>query len=854
MLHNLFSLAVQGVLRKRRSSILTFFTLLISFSCGIMALSLTQSISSTNEEYRLNTFGEWYLALPYTKSGDRTWVEQQDWANTVAIGTVYGAMRPDRIPGSFGTIDEAYWDLSHLVMLEGRLPNTEHEVSLTKSALEAIEELNGMTFSIGDEIPIPCYFTVTSSTDEEGLEESTGIAVGLPYTLCGVIRDYSELWNILFNRNSYQLVSAVMTADGAQALLDKGNTALQQVVPGTSAVVPTEQLFIEVARGDRIEATAQLKEHLKSTRNAATEDVSPCVNSPAFPTTDEAAQDNDIYVVLIAIVALMAVFCIYIMNLPAEVHSFAVLRSVGITRGQLLLLMFFESLLLAAPAVLLGIPLGGGLTWLALRLLVYSGSITIQVAIPHAMLKTLFALWLVVILLARLVIFFITVHTPLTGRMQMQERKARRAVHLRRVLVVLLLVLFGTAAVYTAGEALWPRLSRATYAASPDYVIESSASASVELAGQLSQIEGIQSVEGYMKLTSNSKDSSMVKISFDGVEERWTNLYMIDANGWDAMIDFGDDLEAFENGDMVYLLMNNTYVTLTENGRQVTGDHYEWPDAPTPEGSVTVHAVNNSGGACYAEASAAAKMLHTKELTNRRKISIGVMEPYTIVCSEAFVRRLVEQLPEEAVWGDIGGWLGFAGSEAFGYRSLLITADENAADLSAIYAVQSLVRKEFGNDRPLTDQSEEKQTGMQSATQELILLYACGGCAALVTLLLLASALALEAEQERRSYSILRVIGMSLRQMRRRVFGKALWRSIFAVLAGWALYAALSVRTQLALNELTFAEAAQNAWSGFTYYGGGLSFITVLSAVMLAVLLGVSLIAKRALKRTTLLK
>lgn len=135
----------------------------------------------------------------------------------------------------------------------------------------------------------------------------------------------------------------------------------------------------------------------------------------------------------------------------------------------------------------------------------------------------------------------------------------------------------------------------------------------------------------------------------------------------------------------------------------------------------------------------------------------------------------------------------------------------------------------------------------------MLLLYACGGCAAVVTLLL-AGALALEAEQERRSYTILRVTGMSLRQMWRRVFGKALWRSVVAFAAGWMLYGVFCVRTQLALSELTFAEAAQNAWSSFAYYGGGTAFIVVLSAAILEVLLVVSLLSKRGLKESTRLK
>ncbi len=120
--------------------------------------------------------------------------------------------------------------------------------------------------------------------------------------------------------------------------------------------------------------------------------------------------------------------------------------------------------------------------------------------------------------------------------------------------------------------------------------------------------------------------------------------------------------------------------------------------------------------------------------------------------------------------------------------------------------------------------------------------------------LLLASALALEAEQERRSYTILRVIGMSLRQMRWKVFGRALWRSVSAAAAGWTLYSAYCIHMQLAFHECTLSDAAKCAWSSFTYYDGSLSFLTALSAAMLAVLLAVSLFAKRGLKESTRLK
>lgn len=56
MVRELFFLAAQGTLRRKRVRVITFLVLL-SFSCAILSLSLTESISGTNEAYRFNTFG-----------------------------------------------------------------------------------------------------------------------------------------------------------------------------------------------------------------------------------------------------------------------------------------------------------------------------------------------------------------------------------------------------------------------------------------------------------------------------------------------------------------------------------------------------------------------------------------------------------------------------------------------------------------------------------------------------------------------------------------------------------------------------------------------------------------------------
>lgn len=432
--------------------------------------------------------------------------------------------------------------------------------------------------------------------------------------------------------------------------------------------------------------------------------------------------------------------------------------------------------------------------------------------------------------------------------MQLQERSARRAALLRRALSVLLLALFGTAVVYTAGEALFPTYRIRAFSKMADYAIKDEAS-TPEFVETLRSIEGIESVEGFMSLHNGSVYASPICISFEGLEERRTNLFMIDERYWQGVIDFGDETEAFHNGDIIYLFFSGYYMGQKPSGAQDPRTHYEWPDCPQPSGDVTVRV--RIGSKCFAEVSVASRSLHSEDMKLYGRAgagSISTSEPYTVVCSEGFVRRLLDGMKPGTEWEC------FVAGESFAYQQLLITADENAADLSAYYAVRTLVRSEFDRTDCILDQSEEKQTEIQLQTQTLITLFSCGGCIALVTLLLLASALALEAEQERRSYTILRVLGMSLRQMRRKVFGRALWRSVFAAAAGWALYSAYCIRMQLALCECTLSEAAESAWSNFTYYGGSLSFLAALSAVILAVLLCVSLFAKRGLKESTRLK
>lgn len=107
MIKDFLRLAVQGTLRKKRSSILVFFVLMFFFSCAITTLSLTKSISDTNAEFRLNTYGEWYVAAVRSTPEDGEWLTSQSWSKNTVHNRMYGDICVD-VPGSLGIVDRFF--------------------------------------------------------------------------------------------------------------------------------------------------------------------------------------------------------------------------------------------------------------------------------------------------------------------------------------------------------------------------------------------------------------------------------------------------------------------------------------------------------------------------------------------------------------------------------------------------------------------------------------------------------------------------------------------------------------------------------------------------------------------------
>lgn len=797
MFRNILPLAFQGTRRKKRSSILIFSVLLISFSFAIVALSLVGSISKTNAEFRLNTYGEWYCGIPSGMEEDAQWLESQPWAKAICRAGNYGTINTAAGQAGFGTLDPSLVSIGRIKLDEGTFPTSDGEIAMEADVLSAL----GCDYELGQEITLRIEVPYQDQL----------IPVERSYILCGVIHEYSNLWVLNRNSDHRLLVSAVVTEAAAEAVLE----AAREWITGSEnreLVTPIPQYFLTVEEADRETACHSINGWLSSTRTGDFGDIRVCENTAAYP--DGVSQDyDDFYVYLIAAVTMIAVLCVYIMQMSGEIHSFAVLRSIGITKPQMALLLLMETLILIFPAIALGIPCGAGLTWLALRLMLYSGSVAIQVAIPYDTLLAVIGLWVAAVLLSRLIMFAVTVHTPLTGRMQLQSGKARRVKGLRSALILLLLSAFGAVTIYTDMESIRPSYLREYWSLCPAYTIWDDTTVSVTETNLIKQVPGVARVDGFGEME--------IGLSFDGMEEQTVWIYAIDEEGWTETFDFSKIKEDFHNGELVILCFPAS-----------SEEEYI-----LPKNQITLKVYTNSGD-CLAASETDAFILLVPEMVMNRALA-GLWEPYTVFCSESYLKQLLASMEEGQRWDK------YIAGEEFGYDRVYVGVDLNSDYLSTDVAMADLCKE---NELTCDNRRQQFQSLVQENVQALILLYSSGVCIALVVLLILASALSLEAEQEKRQFGILRAIGMSKRQMRRKLFTKALMRSLTAVVIGWMLYGGyliLARMTAFPTDDTNAAEALASAVQSLIIHGCDLQSVLLISGICLFVPLTISLLAKR---------
>ena len=804
MNRDLWTLAWQGILRRRRSSILLFLVLLLSFAFAVMMLSVMGSMNRTNLEYLKNTYGAWYGAIPDGKPEDRTFLEQRDWLEQLGESTNYGMVVGTQPVCGIGTVDETFLELGRIRLQEGRLPEQPGEIAMEADVLGSLgyDPTVGQTIHIFIDIP------------DDQQPDDIFYRVEREFVLTGVLKEYVNIWILNANIQNRLLNSALILPEDVETILEEARAKADLYEAALRP--PVTSYFYTPLAGMEKTLEAEVDAHMAETRGAA-EDRQGCVNlsaDAAYANTDY----NTFYVGLILLIALLAVVAIYLLELQAEVRRIVRLRSIGASKMQIRQLLLLETVLLAVPAVVLGTALGAAGTVGLLRLMVYSGSVEIVVAIPWDAVAVTVLLWVLGVALMRMLTFQAAVRTPMTGRMVLETKQRRRVHKLQRgfawgLSMALCLVVTYSVLEYQRPSELYTyyteqyayRISRFSSDSSPLFAAgEVPGVMTAEETELLLEIPGVTGQLGLTRLPGRLRGETL--------EEQDAQVYVVDAAQWmernGAPFFDGVDLDAYRRGELAVLVVavqqdGTAYFTTEIREKNAEGETVY--SSVTTEAQVTAAAGDTlelALAAVLREEADGGESMQAQTLQiptvvgavaeyevagagQNFGLPFGSNCLYSVLVSPGYIQRVLDTLPEGSQLGPYraGGRMGF--------EELYLFADANAEYLFTDNAVAQLAQRYqlgMGNTRILY------AANIQSHLQTMLTLAGTGVCIGLIAALILFSTLELEAQRERRRYGILRALGMSRRQQNGALARQAAVQAVAAIVAGCGIYVAFGVR------------------------------------------------------------
>lgn len=232
---------------------------------------------------------------------------------------------------------------------------------------------------------------------------------------------------------------------------------------------------------------------------------------------------------------------------------------------------------------------------------------------------------------------------------------------------------------------------------------------------------------------------------------------------------------------------------------------------------------------------------------NHKNLASTGYRPYTILCSEKFIDRMLKEaepgyLCSKYLTGD-----NFTYTDAGVYTTInagYLSTDYVIADISAEYGIRM-------------DNSRERYASyIQEDMQNLILIFSGSGSVCLILIMVIWNTLRLEAEEEKRSFGILQAIGMSKRQMKKRILRSSLTVGGMAVLGGWIIYvgydlAAALQQQKFLVEEFNEFRSLKSILEMSLYHrrldGMNLIFILGISVAAMAVIILIYYVSKKCL-------
>ena len=204
--HIEWNISLQWMKRHKKYCLMVVCVTILACMLMQTGFLITDGISSAVMNQRKNIYGEWEYGLVNMDADSQTLIEDHPFIESKGKIQIYGVLAGsymDNKQANIGMMDQTAWNLGHLQMLKGRLPENEQEIAMESGMLTAL----GYQGEPGEKITLNIVTTTEYQNDMVGKAYT--------YTLCGVIKDYQVNWDIC-NRNRFP--TGIVTKAGAERI------------------------------------------------------------------------------------------------------------------------------------------------------------------------------------------------------------------------------------------------------------------------------------------------------------------------------------------------------------------------------------------------------------------------------------------------------------------------------------------------------------------------------------------------------------------------------------------------------------------------------------------------------------
>lgn len=789
MQNYLWDIARKGLKGKKRSSTYLFLVCFLSVTFAVVNVSITGSLNKTREELRYDTYGEWDAAV-YSPEPLSVFTEEP--VQECGTAQVYGKLLDggETVLTGIGTLDEALRRIGRLAVQSGRFPTEDNEIAIEADVLSDL----GYDYELGQTLTLRIL-----NREEEVVERK--------YTLCGVLREYTDLWST--GTEKVTLAGACVTADAAKEIGE----------------VCSYQYFLSAE-----EEGYPLYKELKGSYGHVVENTA---------ANGQIAKEEYHYfnLVLILFTTLVAVIVIYSIQIKEQTRSIRLFRIIGVTKKQLSQIIFYETMVILLPAAAGGVAVGSLATWGLLRILMEQSTGAFYISIPAVLIAGVLMLWFGAVFGTRFLVF----RYALRGRLSAQKRfdsirnvsgMGRRKRKQKQLGLLLLSSASVLAVLFCYGESLVPVYIDDTWSQMSSYIITwgtHNNPVTDAYMDHIKRLPGIEEAVAWRNLAGTLEFSEMEKnpfsvlliqhlygarpwgeaedpygesISAAGPEGLWCYIYGVAEDNWDRFFRYVEgeiDREKFRKGESVLLYIpynEETGVELAgrlyqdfgvESGDVITAVNYGRGEL-SEDGSV--HMWTEDGDRLYepyekltavSRAEAEVAGIITADLWQDPYLTIPATNYYSVIASDAFAKKLTEADRDGIELAD-GSW----SNQEYGYSRASVYTGMDAEYLSTDY----LMARSAAENHLNLDNSRERNTALrQEAIQALLHIWICGLCIFLILMLIQLNIETLRGLTQKRSFALLQVIGMSRGRLRVQLAAKGLLMSVYSCLLGHLGYA-----------------------------------------------------------------